>query len=78
MENDDLERIYWFTVQDCARLLTDTDTPLDVFLSDVFDSVVSLNSTDPVALDLLTLLDQISQQREINNANQVASEVFKA
>lgn len=78
MENDDLERIYWFTVQDCARLLVDTPVALDVFLSDVYDSVVSLNSTDSNVLDLLSLIDQINQQRTIDRANQIASEVFKA
>jgi len=40
--------------------------------------VVSLNSTDPAVLDLLSILDQISQQREIKNANTIAEQVFKA
>lgn len=75
---DDLERVYWFTVQDCAKILASHPVPLDVFLSDVYDSVVSLNSTDPTVLDLLSVLDLINQQREIDRANQIASEVFKA
>ena len=78
MENDDLERMYWFTVMDSAKLLTTAHIGIDVFLSDVYDSVVSLNSTDPAVLDLLSILDQISQQREIKNANTIAEQVFKA
>ena len=78
MENDDLERMYWFTVMDSAKLLTTANIGIDVFLSDVYDSVVSLNSTDPAVLDLLSILDQISQQREIKNANSIAEQIFKA
>ncbi len=78
MENDDLERMYWFTVMDSAKLLTTAHIGIDVFLSDVYDSVMSLNSTDPTVLDLLSILDQISQQREIKNANTIAEQIFKA
>ena len=75
---DELERVYWFTVQDCAKVLTGTGVELDVFLSDVYDSVVRLNPTDPAVLDMLAILEQIGQQLEIKRANKIASEVFKA
>ena len=78
MENDDFERNYWFCVQDCAKTLVDTGASLDTFMSDVYDSVVKLNSTDPVILDLLAILEQFNQLLEVKRANEVADEVFKA
>lgn len=78
MENDEIERIYWHTVQDCARVLVDTGASLDTFLSDVYDSVRQLNSTDPVILDLLAIIDEFNQQLEVQRANEAASEIFKA
>ena len=76
MENDDFERNYWFCVQDCARTLVDTGASLDTFMNDVFDSVVKLNATDPVVLDLLAVLEQFNQLMEVKRANEAASEVF--
>lgn len=78
MENDDLERMYWFTVQDSAKLLTIPHIALDVFLADVFDSVTKLDPTNPTVIDLLAVLDELNTFMETKRANEAASEVFKA
>jgi hypothetical protein len=77
MEND-LERIYWFTVNDCANMFTDSGVNVETFLGDVLDRVLQSRPESRQAYQLLTLIDKLDQQKDIDNANQIASEIFKA
>jgi hypothetical protein len=77
MEND-LERVYWFTVNDCANMFTDSGVNVETFLGDVLDRVLRSRPESRQAYQLLTMIDKLDQQKEIDNANQIASEVFKA
>ena len=77
MEND-LERVYWFTVNDCADMFTNSGVSVETFLGDVLDRVLQSRPESRQAYQLLTMIDKLDQQKEIDNANQIASEVFKA
>jgi hypothetical protein len=75
---NDLERIYWFTVNDCANMFTDSGVNVETFLGDVLDRVLQSRPESRQAYQLLTMIDKLDQQKDIDNANQIASEVFKA
>jgi hypothetical protein len=76
MEKFDIERYYWFTVQDCAEILSTSGTDIETFMGDVFDSVLKLDANANVLPKLMAILDQLSQQRDIDNANQIAKQIL--
>jgi hypothetical protein len=77
MENQDLERFYWFTVQDCAEIVSTTGTDIETFIGDVYDSVLKLDANAPVLPKLMALMATLNNERNIERANQIADEVLK-
>ena len=78
MEKLDQERLYWFTVQDTAELFVHNNIDVSTFLGDVLDSVLRCGPESRQAFQILRILDQFSQLQDIDNANEIADEVFKA
>ena len=78
MENEHLDRVYWFTVNDCADMFTDSGVSVETFLGDVLDSVLRVRPESRQAFQLLGILEYFSQLKDIDDANQTASEIFKA
>ena len=78
MEKIDQERFYWFTVQDTSELFVHNNINVETFLGDVLDSVLRVRPECRQAFQILAILDQISQLKDIDDANDIAIEVFKA
>lgn len=78
MEKLDQERFYWFTVQDTAELFVHNNIDVSTFLGDVLDSVLRVRPECRQAFQTLGILDQISQLKDIDDANAVALEVLNA
>ena len=71
MENDDLERIYWFCVSDCVDLLAHGSTDIETLLNDVYEVLKRTKPTSGNCVALLAVLDQLSEERARINANSV-------
>ncbi len=71
MENDDLERIYWFCVSDCVDLLAHGSTDIETLLNDVYEALKRTKPESGTCVALLAILDQLSQERTRINANTV-------
>jgi hypothetical protein len=78
MQKIDQERFYWFTVQDTSELFVHNNINVETFLGDVLDSVLRVRPECRQAFQILRILDQISQLKDIDDANDIAIEVFKA
>ncbi len=78
MQKIDQERFYWFTVQDTSELFVHNNIDVSTFLGDVLDSVLRVRPECRQAFQILAILDQISQLKDIDDANDIAIEVFKA
>jgi len=78
VEKIDQERFYWFTVQDTSELFVHNNINVETFLGDVLDSVLRVRPECRQAFQILAILDQISQLKDIDDANDIAIEVFKA
>ena len=78
MEKIDQERFYWFTVQDTSELFIHNNIDVSTFLGDVLDSVLRVRPECRQAFQILAILDQISQLKATDEANQIAKEVLDA
>ena len=78
MEKLDQERFYWFTVQDTGELFVHNNIDPRTFLGDVLDSVLRVRPECRQAFQILGILDYFTQLKDIDDANQTASEVLEA
>ncbi len=78
MEKADQEMMYWHTVHDSAELFAHNNIDPRTFLNDVLDSVLRVRPDDSQAFQILGILDYFTQLKDFDDANDIASEVFKA
>jgi hypothetical protein len=78
MEKADQEMMYWHTVHDSAELFVHNNIDPRTFLGDVLDCVLRVRPESRQAFQILGILDYFTQLKDYDDANDIASEVFKA
>jgi|APGre2960657404_1045060.scaffolds.fasta_scaffold40913_2 hypothetical protein len=78
MQPWETEQMYFSTVHDIAELLVSYNVDTETMLSDVLDAVLRVKPESRQAFQLLGILDYFTQLKAIDDANEIASEVFKA
>ena len=78
MQPWETEQMYFSTVHDIAELLVSYNVDTETMISDVLDCVLRIGADRRQAFQLLQMLDYFTQLKDIDDANEIASEVFKA
>jgi hypothetical protein len=78
MQPWETEQMYFSTVHDIAELLVSYNVDTETMISDVLDCVLRIGPERRQAFQLLQMLDYFTQLKAIDDANEIASEVFKA
>lgn len=78
MQKWETEQMYFSSVHDIAELLVSYNVDTETLVSDVLDCVLRSRPECRQAYQLLAMLDYFNQQKANDDANQIASEVFKA
>lgn len=78
MQPWETEQMYFSTVHDIAELLVSYNVDTETMISDVLDCVLRVRPESRQAFQLLGILDHFSQVKDTDDANDIASEVFKA
>jgi hypothetical protein len=78
MQPWETEQMYFSTVHDIAELLVSYNVDTETMISDVLDCVLRVRPESRQAFQLLGILDYFTQLKAIDDANDIASEVFKA
>jgi len=77
MQPWETEQMYFSTIHDIAELLVSYNVDTETMVSDVLDCVLRVRPECRQAFQLLGILDHFSQVKDTNDANDIASEVFK-
>ena len=78
MQPWETEQMYFSTVHDIAELLVSYNVDTETMISDVLDCVLRVRPESRQAFQLLGILDYFTQLKDYDDANDIASEVFKA
>ena len=78
MQPWETEQMYFSTVHDIAELLVSYNVDTETMISDVLDCVLRVRPESRQAFQLLGILDYFTQLKDFDDANDIASEVFKA
>jgi hypothetical protein len=78
MQPWETEQMYFSTVHDIAELLVSYNVDTETMISDVLDCVLRVRPESRQAFQLLGILDYFTQLKAIDDANDIAKQVFKA
>ena len=78
MQPWETEQMYFSTVHDIAELLVSYNVDTETMISDVLDCVLRVRPESRQAFQILGILDYFTQLKDYDDANDIASEVFKA
>jgi hypothetical protein len=78
MQQWESEQMYFSTVHDIAELLVSYNVDTETMVSDVLDCVLRTRPECRQAFQLLSMLSYFNQLKDTDDANDIASEVFKA